>query len=265
MYCCQTSINRLIVFYENPQNPDEQFPPLLTNADEARRSLSQRIGAIGLTPDQYIALRWLNELPSGTVYQLTLKKLMFTDPNNIAGLMARMERMGRLREEPILRHRKKLVFCTSRGRPCSKRQAKLRYGLRKKRCPFSPNQKEKVSRTAGRDHRALFRMTVDSSPSSGKPIFMAVQCILPFAYVGSPISSRRGLETWQFEFVVICVSNNEFTRSLKITNLFSTRTTVPRQTPFSHLFLPLISRQNNLALSTRAPLDPRFHRHNLPT
>ena len=40
------------------------------------------MSAIGLTPDQYIALRWLSELPEGSVNQTTLKRLMFTDPNN---------------------------------------------------------------------------------------------------------------------------------------------------------------------------------------
>ena len=77
----------------------------------------KRIGEVGLTPDQYIALRWLHELPLGTVYQLTLKNLMFTDPNNVAGLMSRMERLELIeRKVDPLDRRRKLVFCTSKGR-----------------------------------------------------------------------------------------------------------------------------------------------------
>ena len=104
------------------KSPDEQFPPLLRKCWMRLNALfHKRIGAIGLTPDQYIALRWLNELPSGTVYQLTLKKLMITEPNNIAGLMARMERMGLIeRRADVADRRKKLVFCTSRERTCSR-------------------------------------------------------------------------------------------------------------------------------------------------
>ena len=42
---------------------------------------------------------------------------MFTDPNNIAGLMARMERMGLIeRRADVADRRKKLVFCTSKGK-----------------------------------------------------------------------------------------------------------------------------------------------------
>ncbi len=101
-----------------PQSTDAQFPPLLRKCWMRLNALFQkRVAAIGLTPDQYIALRWLNELPDGTVYQLTLKKLMFTDPNNIAGLMARMERMGLIeRRADVEDRRKKLVFCTTKGK-----------------------------------------------------------------------------------------------------------------------------------------------------
>ena len=128
-----------------PQSTDAQFPPLLRKCWMRLNALFQkRVAAIGLTPDQYIALRWLNELPSGTVYQLTLKKLMFTDPNNIAGLMARMERMGLIeRRADVADRRKSSSFVPPRERTCSSRQGKLRSGLRKRRWPFSPNQKEK--------------------------------------------------------------------------------------------------------------------------
>ena len=98
--------------------PENQLPPLLRKCWMRLNAIFQkRVGQIGLTPDQYIALRWLHELPSGTVYQLTLKNLMFTDPNNVAGLMLRMERLGLIkRKVDTLDRRKKLVFCTLKGK-----------------------------------------------------------------------------------------------------------------------------------------------------
>lgn len=90
----------------------------------------KRIGEVGLTPDQYIALRWLHELPSGTVYQLTLKNLMFTDSNNVAGLMTRMERLELIeRKVDPLDRRRKLVFCTSKGRTLFERGRKIAVRL----------------------------------------------------------------------------------------------------------------------------------------
>jgi DNA-binding MarR family transcriptional regulator len=77
----------------------------------------KRVAKVGLTPDQYTALRWLNELPEGAISQSTLKKLMFTDPNNIAGLMGRMEKLDLVeRKTDVSDRRRKLVYCTSKGK-----------------------------------------------------------------------------------------------------------------------------------------------------
>lgn len=109
------------------ETPDDQLPPLLRKCWMRLNAIFQkRVAEIGLTPDQYIALRWLNELPHGTVYQLTLKNLMFTGPNNIAGLMARMERMDLIeRRVDMSDRRKKLVFCTSKGKSLFDRARKI--------------------------------------------------------------------------------------------------------------------------------------------
>ena len=105
---------------------DPQLPPLLRKCWMTLNAIFQkRVATVGLTPDQYTALRWLNELPEGTISQSTLKKLMFTDPNNIAGLMGRMERLDLVeRKTDASDRRRKLVYCTSKGKTLFK-EAKL--------------------------------------------------------------------------------------------------------------------------------------------
>ena len=77
------------------EDPAPQLPQLLRKCWMRLNAIFQkRVAKVGLTPDQYIALRWLNEFPEGSVNQAMLKKLMFTDPNNITGLMGRMEKLG---------------------------------------------------------------------------------------------------------------------------------------------------------------------------
>jgi DNA-binding MarR family transcriptional regulator len=97
--------------------PYPQLPPLLRKCWMRLNAIFQkRVATVGLTPDQYTALRWLNELPKGTVSQSTLKKMMFTDPNNIAGLMGRMEKLDLVeRITDLADRRRKLIYCTNKG------------------------------------------------------------------------------------------------------------------------------------------------------
>ena len=53
--------------------------------------LYKRLQGIGITPDQYIALRWMHEMFPQKLNQVALAKLMYTDANNISGLISRME------------------------------------------------------------------------------------------------------------------------------------------------------------------------------
>ena len=105
---------------------DLQLPPLLRKCWMRLNAIFQkRVAAVGITPDQYTALRWLNELPEGTISQSTLKKLMFTDSNNIAGLMGRMEKLNLVeRKTDASDRRRKLVYCTRKGKTLLK-EAKL--------------------------------------------------------------------------------------------------------------------------------------------
>jgi DNA-binding MarR family transcriptional regulator len=75
-----------------------------------------RVKIIGLTPDQYIALRWVHEFPKGEISQTDLADLMSTDSNNIAGLVRRMEKLKLIRREiNSVDKRKKNVFTTQFG------------------------------------------------------------------------------------------------------------------------------------------------------
>jgi DNA-binding MarR family transcriptional regulator len=77
----------------------------------------KRLSPIGLTPDQYTALRWLNESKEDTICQKDLAKLMFTDPNNISGLVKRMESTGMLRRKNSrYDKRRKLLEITHKGK-----------------------------------------------------------------------------------------------------------------------------------------------------
>ena len=97
---------------------DPQLPPLLRKCWMRLNAIFQkRVATVGLTPDQYTVLRWLNELPEGTISQSTLKKLMFTDQNNIAGLMGRMEKLDLVeRKTDSSDRRRKLIYCTRKGK-----------------------------------------------------------------------------------------------------------------------------------------------------
>jgi DNA-binding MarR family transcriptional regulator len=76
----------------------------------------KRLKTTGLTPDQYIALRWLHEFPTGEISQVKLAELMFTDSNNIAGLMKRMEQLNLIRRKfNSTDRRKKNIFQTELG------------------------------------------------------------------------------------------------------------------------------------------------------
>ena len=71
------------------------LPPLLRSCwIKLNATFQNQVAKIGLTPDQYTVLRWLNELDHETVSQKDLKRLMFTDANNIAALVKRMESSG---------------------------------------------------------------------------------------------------------------------------------------------------------------------------
>ncbi len=97
--------------------PTKNLPPLLRECwNKLNRAFMLRVKNTGLTPDQYIALRWIHEFPKGKISQTKLADLMFTDSNNIAGLMRRMEKLKLIwRETNSEDKRKKNIFSTLFG------------------------------------------------------------------------------------------------------------------------------------------------------
>jgi DNA-binding MarR family transcriptional regulator len=73
-----------------------RLPPLLRECwMRLNYTLMRRLADLNLTPDQYIALRWLTEaIVKGErgLSQKNLCELMTSDPNTIAAMMRRMEK-----------------------------------------------------------------------------------------------------------------------------------------------------------------------------
>ena len=94
-----------------------RLPPLLRKAWlKLNAVFLRRISDLGLTPDQYIALRWLQEKAPGLT-QRELSDCMASDPNTIASLLSRMEKAGWVRRSTRKEDRRtKNVLSTQAGR-----------------------------------------------------------------------------------------------------------------------------------------------------
>ncbi|MDG1139178.1 MAG: MarR family transcriptional regulator [Opitutales bacterium] len=80
-------------------------------------TFQKRLLPFEITPDQYIALRWLYERGDKETNQVTLATLMCTDANNISGLISRMITSGLLqRKASIKDNRMKCLNLTAAGR-----------------------------------------------------------------------------------------------------------------------------------------------------
>ena len=98
-------------------NTSKNLPPLLRECwNKLNSTFMKRIKKIGLTPDQYITLRWIHEFSNDMISQIKLAELMCTDANNIAGIMKRMETL-RLIERKVnsADKRQKIIFPTKKG------------------------------------------------------------------------------------------------------------------------------------------------------
>lgn len=79
----------------------KRLPVLLRRAWYGlNQTFRQRIAHLGVTPDQYIILRWLSEGDPQGLTQRTLTDLMASDPNTITSTLARMERSGLIARAP---------------------------------------------------------------------------------------------------------------------------------------------------------------------
>ena len=79
-------------------------------------TFQKRLLPFGITPDQYTALRWIYERCGEETNQVTLAALMFTDANNISGLLSRMVKSGLIkRMVSSSDHRMKYLKITPAG------------------------------------------------------------------------------------------------------------------------------------------------------
>lgn len=79
----------------------KRLPVLLRRAWYGlNQTFRQRIAHLGITPDQYIILRWLSEGDPQGLTQRTLTDLMASDPNTITSTLTRMERNGLISRNP---------------------------------------------------------------------------------------------------------------------------------------------------------------------
>ena len=79
----------------------KRLPVLLRRAWYGlNQTFRQRIAHLGLTPDQYIILRWLTEGDPQGLTQRALTDLMASDPNTITSTITRMEKSGLISRKP---------------------------------------------------------------------------------------------------------------------------------------------------------------------
>ena len=104
-------------------NTPQNLPPLLRECwNKLNSTFMKRVKKLGITPDQYIVLRWIHEFPEELVSQTKLAYLMCTDANNIAGVMKRMEILKLIeRKVNPLDKRQKNIFPTHKGTRLFKR------------------------------------------------------------------------------------------------------------------------------------------------
>ncbi|MFP6855137.1 MAG: MarR family transcriptional regulator [Opitutales bacterium] len=102
----------------SPKNDEKRFPVLLRSAWLGlNKSFRRRLVEHGLTPAQFIALRWLMESHPSGISQSDLARLSSSNANNVADLVARMEAEGLLvRTKNETDGRLKVLSLTSKGR-----------------------------------------------------------------------------------------------------------------------------------------------------
>ena len=94
-----------------------RFPLLLRKAwFSLNQAFRERLSHTGLTPAQFTALRWLWESSPESLSQRELADLTASNPNNVADLVERLERKGRIRRErDVNDSRRKVLSLTNQG------------------------------------------------------------------------------------------------------------------------------------------------------
>ena len=95
-----------------------RLPPLLRRCWYGlNQAFRKRLAHIGLTPNQFTVLRWLEEDQGEGIRQTTICERMASDPNTIAALVERMHADGMIRRktDPTDR-RARLISISAKGR-----------------------------------------------------------------------------------------------------------------------------------------------------
>ena len=84
-----------------PHAASKRLPVLLRRAWYGlNQAFRQRIAHLGITPDQFSILRWLDEGDPNGLTQRMITNLMASDPNTITSTLTRMERAALVSREP---------------------------------------------------------------------------------------------------------------------------------------------------------------------
>ena len=115
---CQTSLPAIGELYFLNNLKLKTFPPALRACwIKLNSTFAKKLQPTGITPDQYSVLRWIHELDQKVICQKELTRLLFTDPNNIASLVKRMEKNGLIKRHAVASDgRKKNIVATGLGR-----------------------------------------------------------------------------------------------------------------------------------------------------
>ena len=95
-----------------------RLPPLLRRCWYGlNQAFRKRLATLGITPNQFTVLRWLEEDDGGGVRQAEICARMASDPNTIAALVERMHADGLVKRkvDPTDR-RARLISPTTKGR-----------------------------------------------------------------------------------------------------------------------------------------------------
>ena len=103
--------NKFLILRTNQQ---KSFPQALRACWlKINAKFKNNLSEFGLTPDQYSVLRWLYENKMNPLCQKDLKRLMFTDANNIANLVGRMEKAGLIIRHCCLKDKRRNLLALS--------------------------------------------------------------------------------------------------------------------------------------------------------
>ena len=138
-----------------PKSPREKSRPPIDSPDRRRlpillrrawyglnKSFRRRIAHLGLTPDQFTALRTILEGEAPGLAQSELTQRMFSDPNTVASLLDRMETAGLLDRQAHERDRRAYrIRLKPAGRRKYEEARKIAVGLQEELLAALPESK----------------------------------------------------------------------------------------------------------------------------